>query len=491
MNPGGELTRIADLQLGRSAVGRQRDHANGAALLPRCADVWMAEKGARDRALTGCPPDRWLIHGRLYDLSSFIASHPGGPDWLLWTRGTDCTTEFETHHLDSMKVSSLLQKYDRGELNSPRPHAAEPYTWDRNGFFLTYKREAFAILKAAGGWGPTLEMQLTCAAAVFLWVLSNVAVGTAAGAVRSTGAAVLAGFMTYVCMAIGHNFFHQRDSLWRFAFDLSLFSSADWRLSHALSHHMLPNLDGDYEVGADSGDVHLSFLTRMCSLCIFFQASALEPHVRFMRSSPANRWPWLALVLHFILPFFLGPINIISRARDCLKGESKLRLEHAIPFIQLAVLARARGDLWSTFWLWFLLHGVAIWCLVYVSTPVHRSCYSWSSGCVGEQSDFGVHTAISTADWSSEETSPDKPLALLWRLFVYGSFNDHITHHLAPTVDLSRQYLLRPLFLRLARQYGIAYSKHSHPELAKGLLRVIMRGATDVCYFPAESTRAQ
>jgi hypothetical protein len=36
--------------------------------------------------------------------------------------------------------------------------------------------------------------------------------------------------------------------MWRFAFDVSLFASADWRLSHALSHHMLPNLRADYEV---------------------------------------------------------------------------------------------------------------------------------------------------------------------------------------------------------------------------------------------------
>ena len=56
----------------------------------------------------------WLIHGNLYDLSQFMDKHPGGKEWLEFTRGTDCTTEFETHHLDDGKMRKYLKTYLNG-----------------------------------------------------------------------------------------------------------------------------------------------------------------------------------------------------------------------------------------------------------------------------------------------------------------------------------------------------------------------------------------
>ena len=51
----------------------------------------------------------WLIHGKLYDLAPYLDKHPGsfilmnyidkflkgGRQWLLWTQGSDCTTEVQ------------------------------------------------------------------------------------------------------------------------------------------------------------------------------------------------------------------------------------------------------------------------------------------------------------------------------------------------------------------------------------------------------------
>ena len=42
-------------------------------------------------------------------------------------------------------------------------------------------------------------------------------------------------------MGTGHNFFHQRNNWRAHYFDLSLFSTRYWRVSHALSHHLFPN----------------------------------------------------------------------------------------------------------------------------------------------------------------------------------------------------------------------------------------------------------
>ena len=45
------------------------------------------------------PLHLWRIHGRDYDLTSFVDSHPGGRLMILLGKGTDCTTAFETYHI--------------------------------------------------------------------------------------------------------------------------------------------------------------------------------------------------------------------------------------------------------------------------------------------------------------------------------------------------------------------------------------------------------
>ena len=187
---------MADVVLaaGRAGMRRQRIHTDGLSL-PQCADVWMKDKAERDQALSGCPPHLWLIHGRLYDLAPFVSTHPGGPDWLQWTKGTDCTTEFETHHLDASKAEAVLRAYDRGPLESPNPSAAAAYTWADTGFYRTVKRAAFEVLKARGP-GPSLEMRLLSGGAVVLWTASVAAVGLAPSGLGAIAAAICAGYMT-------------------------------------------------------------------------------------------------------------------------------------------------------------------------------------------------------------------------------------------------------------------------------------------------------
>lgn len=42
----------------------------------------------------------WRIGNSLYDLKTFIKSHPGGADWLRITEGTDITELFEVYSQD-------------------------------------------------------------------------------------------------------------------------------------------------------------------------------------------------------------------------------------------------------------------------------------------------------------------------------------------------------------------------------------------------------
>lgn len=48
-----------------------------------------------DSAAVGIPPNLWAIRGKLYDLNQFVERHPGGPEWLSMTRGSDITDFYE------------------------------------------------------------------------------------------------------------------------------------------------------------------------------------------------------------------------------------------------------------------------------------------------------------------------------------------------------------------------------------------------------------
>lgn len=120
--------------------------------------------------------------------------------------------------------------------------------------------------------------------------------------------------------------------------------------------------------------------------------------MRFLRSSAANWSPPLALAMqHVILPALLGPMNLAGRLRDIVSGATPPRLEHLVPLAQLGAIALARGSVTSALGLWLLLHAVSTALLLFISTPVHRSSYSWTAGCPGEQGDFGLHTVAATA----------------------------------------------------------------------------------------------
>ncbi|KAL8199522.1 hypothetical protein R6Q57_013090 [Mikania cordata] len=61
------------------------------------------------------PDSAWIVvHGHIYDCTTFLKDHPGGQDSILINAGTDCTEEFDAIHSD--KAKKLLEEYRVGEL---------------------------------------------------------------------------------------------------------------------------------------------------------------------------------------------------------------------------------------------------------------------------------------------------------------------------------------------------------------------------------------
>ena len=54
----------------------------------------------------------WYIGQRAYDLSDWLAKHPGGRDALLQAEGTDCAELFRAYHLMGGPSAALLARYE-------------------------------------------------------------------------------------------------------------------------------------------------------------------------------------------------------------------------------------------------------------------------------------------------------------------------------------------------------------------------------------------
>ena len=69
------------------------------------------------------------IHGREYDLSTFVDSHPGGPTAILLAHGTDATALFESYHPLSQLPAAILARYELG--SSGTNHSSDKVGCDR------------------------------------------------------------------------------------------------------------------------------------------------------------------------------------------------------------------------------------------------------------------------------------------------------------------------------------------------------------------------
>ncbi|TPX63126.1 hypothetical protein SpCBS45565_g06859 [Spizellomyces sp. 'palustris'] len=68
--------------------------------------------------------DCWIVvNGSVYDCTKFLDDHPGGPESIVISAGTDCTEEFNAIH--SSKAHDMLKDYLIGTIAKP-PSAAIP-----------------------------------------------------------------------------------------------------------------------------------------------------------------------------------------------------------------------------------------------------------------------------------------------------------------------------------------------------------------------------
>ena len=225
----------------------------------------------------GIGENLWRVHDKLYNLTDFANKHPGGAQWINLTNGTDITEAFEAAHVFGGH-EKILEKYFVKDCHMPRK---SPLTFHEDGFYKTLQRNVRPVLKQIGT-GPSREMILIQDGLVVAFLLMlAVTIKT-----DSFLAATVTGTILGMTIASSHNFFHQKDNFRRYYWDLGMFSSTDWRITHALSHHLHTNMYTDIEIWTfdpfiewlplKDKSVYHKYLAPIVSVILFAMASIID-----------------------------------------------------------------------------------------------------------------------------------------------------------------------------------------------------------------------
>ncbi|XP_067013447.1 cytochrome b5-related protein isoform X2 [Anabrus simplex] len=392
----------------------------------KSGSLWLKGKKADDGA-----EGLWRIRDDLYDFSSWIHTHPGGSDWLELTKGTDITEAFEAHHI-SFLAERLLPNFHVRPATTKRN---SPYTFEPDGFYRTLKSRVREALKGQVT-GPTRRSIVSADALL----TGSLATAIMAGAMWSYSLGALSGFLLTLTVISAHNFFHQKDNLRMYYFDLSFMSSREWRISHALSHHLYPNSLLDLEI------------------------SMWEPILQWLpRPDKSLLSRYGPLVYSPILYATMFPVQLLIRITLYLKGHMKgPRKEDFIPLIYpLVIYSYGVCSVRESIIMWLWIITVASFCF----------------GCIGLNAAHH-HPEIfhdgdaprANLDWGVQQLDAvrDRPIVSRFNFLALVTFGHHGLHHLFPTIDHGKLDKLNGILEKTCNEFNVPYRPSSVIELIKG-----------------------
>lgn len=393
----------------------------------RYAEIWMECKKIDDN--TG---GLWRIHDGFYDFTEWVYKHPGGSDWLTITKGSDITEAFEVHHV-TKTAEYLLKQFFVRHATEPRN---SPYTFKDDGFYRTLKRKARPILAKLPP-GPSTQSKLCSDLLLAAFLLLS----TVAAATYNFKLGVLAGVILNFLVVTAHNFFHMKDNFRMYYFDLSFLASRQWRISHALSHHLYTNSLLDLEL------------------------TLLEPLLQWVpcntKSVCVRYGSWL---YSFFLYFILFHGAILTRLYLTVQGKLKpsLRKEDLIPFIPLFVMYTYSGATFiGTFvmWCWVILIASFFFSLNGFNAAHHHPEIFHDGDAPRDDCDWGFCQIDAVKDRTEINNS---------KFLVLVTFGEHCLHHLFPTVDHWHLHHLNPVFYETCKEFGVTYKPGTVLDLLKG-----------------------
>ncbi|XP_022905147.2 cytochrome b5-related protein-like [Onthophagus taurus] len=399
----------------------------------KTCDNWLEGKRIDDN-INGL----WRIHDKLYDFSDFINLHPGGKDWLILTKGTDITEAFECHHLNG-KAENLLGKYLKKSANFPRQ---SPFTFQENGFYRTLKKRVQNEIKnIPESYSHKSKMIIDTIFVIFMIT------SLLANSQKSYFFGIIAGVSLNFLAIAAHNFFHQKDNFRMYYFDLTLMSSRDWRVSHALSHHLFPNTINDLEI------------------------SALEPFLQYLphqKNFVARYLSWIYSPIFYTVVFTASSIRMIVQL---IKYKKLPRKENFLPILYFFLIYFGSNiTFMETLKTFFFIQSVAslFFGIIGINAAHHHPDIFHDGDASRSQTnlDWGIHQL---------DAVMDRKEILGSHFWVLLSFGDHGLHHLFPTIDHGKLGKLYPILQKTCKEFGVELKLNTIWGLTFGQFKQLSR----------------
>ncbi|XP_078367830.1 uncharacterized protein LOC144651734 [Oculina patagonica] len=395
------------------------------------------------------------VRGKVYDVSKFLARHPGGKDVLRMAAGKDVTIVFQCYHAFSDLPSKILEKYYVGDLVSNEfPTFPEP-----GAFYNTLRERVRKHFKDTNqdpkrsGWMwlrhfivPTMVV-LTWFAQLFLapynFFLACVA------------AALSGWFSALCCMVNVHDASHfavtSNPTIWRVVGHIHDYlngcSYHVWVLQHIFGHHPYTNIDGadpDISTAKEKPDMRRikwsqnwlpRYFRQHVYMPLIYCLLGLKTHFQdfyvFLIHKKNSTITLNTLPTSYVIIFLTGKLCFLMH---------KVVLPWMILSFWEMVIFLAFNEIASSYWLALIFQASHVVSEVEWPKPD-------ANGKINR--DWAELQVESTLDYATES----------WFCNVFtGGLNHQVAHHLFPSMCQNYYPQITPIVVQTCKEFGVRYN---------------------------------
>lgn len=402
----------------------------------------------------------WSIHGKKYDLTKFLDTHPGGRVILESCKGdNDCTAAFESYHAmcDMKKIKLIMGKYEIGESE-----IAPMHRFDDQGFYRTVQhrvREYFGKDKKEGDAKSKKSdnhhsngfwLLKTICAAISIMFTFYVAFYSEQHFMTRLIFSILSGFLgVQIGFIVLHDASHcavsgssvVNDTLSRITNALILWDHRMWMTHHVYRHHSFtadPHLDPD--------TMHLR---------PFVKKHADDRESKFVRFF--RHYPEITTIVSTVLfpGIYVGQAlvyHFVWRIRKHLWG---MKLPDTYKPSELEILIKL--------WVLYSFYNSGSLLIVMVYLIACNISYFVAIMPDHDMIQTAEHKTISTSeipiDWGEMQVRNSGNFATdsVWLTEMYGGINYQIEHHLFPTISHVHYRAISGIVKQTCAEFTVPY----------------------------------
>lgn len=417
--------------------------------------------------------DEWIIRDKIYNLSSWIKLHPGGPTILSMNRGRDCTELFETYHALSPKsrfIEATLGKYFVRNVSKDELALCSPFNWNSSKYKLMKSDLSNRVLSYFKQTEQSSKMNTFYH--FFYGFLFFVSIIASYFYVNGYWASlpILSLLYWYFSGDLLHSGLHYSvfEKYWMNEAVAYLFgwfhcNFAVWMFQHTISHHSytnIPEYDVDlewhksvwYEKPNDTNRFRLWGIKKLHSKHIWFQIkialvaplTSLLPILCIVDSRRLCNFRYLYKILtrsiYFQWRYFKFAL-FVSYAQTMM-------VIVIIPLVLIFYFEFGVIKALSFMLIPRLLHGLIFHFFSQIS---HINEFAFQNCALKKTDNFIIHQVMSCQDYCVESK---------WMSVISLGLNNQTVHHLFPSVHICHYPALSGVLADFCKDYGIEYKVH-------------------------------